>query len=246
MQSTSRTFVFRLKSSFLLIVALLLMGGSCFAAAQENPKPDAPVVQKVEPPNWWVGLTPDVMILLSGKNLNATRASCNLQDVIVNRTQSSSGGDYLFVWLKLNPKLKTGTAVCRISTPKGETAFELPFASRKPILGRNQGLAPEDVLYLIMPDRFANGDPTNDEPKEFPGSYDRSKPRAWHGGDLRGVREHLSEEELTIFDILTRPGPDLIPEQRDEVKKVARTLLEKVKAAIVLDWRRRAQSHGRW
>jgi glycosidase len=42
-----------------------------------------------------------------------------------------------------------------------------------------------------MPDRFANGDPTNDEPVEFPGSFDRSKARAYHGGDLRGVRDHL-------------------------------------------------------
>jgi glycosidase len=47
------------------------------------------------------------------------------------------------------------------------------------------------VIYLIMPDRFANGDPTNDEPEGAPGSHDRSKARAYHGGDLRGIREHL-------------------------------------------------------
>jgi glycosidase len=47
-------------------------------------------------------------------------------------------------------------------------------------------------LYLIMPDRFGNGDPTNDEPQEFPGSHDRAKPRAWHGGDLRGIRERIA------------------------------------------------------
>jgi len=46
-------------------------------------------------------------------------------------------------------------------------------------------------MYLIMPDRFANGDPTNDEPAEAPGSHDRSKPRAYHGGDLRGIQDHL-------------------------------------------------------
>jgi len=60
----------------------------------------------------------------------------------------------------------------------------------------------------------------------------------------RGVREHLSQEELTVFDILTRPGPELAPEERDQVKIVARTLLEKVKAAIVLDWRQRAQARA--
>jgi glycosidase len=100
-------------------------------------------------------------------------------------------GQYLFVWLRLSPNLKSGTAICRVTTPKGQTSFELPLAARKQILARNQGLSLDDVIYLIMPDRFANGDPTNDEPKEFPGSHDRAKPRAWHGGDLRGVQDHL-------------------------------------------------------
>jgi type I restriction enzyme R subunit len=60
----------------------------------------------------------------------------------------------------------------------------------------------------------------------------------------RSVREHLSEEELTVFDILTRPGPDLSPEEREQVKKVARILLNKVHSAITLDWRQRAQARA--
>jgi type I restriction enzyme R subunit len=60
----------------------------------------------------------------------------------------------------------------------------------------------------------------------------------------RNVREHLTEEELTVFDILTRPGPELSSEERDEVKKVARALLEKLKSAVVLDWRQRAQARA--
>jgi glycosidase len=159
--------------------------------AQEPANPNAPVVRKVEPPNWWVGVTPDVLVLLAGRNLQATHAECNLPEVIVSRTQSSVNADYLFVWLKFSPKLKNGTTVCRITTAKGQTTFEFPIAARKQLLGRNQGLAPDDVIYLIMPDRFADGDPTNDEPAEFPGSHDRTKPRAYHGGDLRGIKAHL-------------------------------------------------------
>jgi glycosidase len=159
--------------------------------AQNSPDPNAPAVRKVEPPNWWVGLTQDVVVLLSGKNLQATHAQCNLPDVSVSRTESSANGDYLFVWMKFSPQLKSGTAVCRIATAKGETSFEFPIAARKQILGRNQGLSPDGVIYLIMPDRFADGDPTNDEPAEFPGSHDRSKPRAYHGGDLNGIKAHL-------------------------------------------------------
>ena len=58
----------------------------------------------------------------------------------------------------------------------------------------------------------------------------------------RHVRESLSEEELVIFDILTRPAPELSPEERAEVKKVAKLLLERIKSLLVLDWRKRRSS----
>ena len=138
-----------------------------------------------------MGLTPEVLLLLSGHDLEATHVACNLPTLRVSRTQSTAGGKYLFVWLKIAADAKSGTAVCRIATPKGTTSFELPLAARTPTLGKFQGLAPDDVMYLIMPDRFANGDPTNDEPAEAAGSHDRSKPRAYHGGDLRGIQNHL-------------------------------------------------------
>jgi glycosidase len=149
-------------------------------------------VTKVEPPNWWLRLTPELMLLLSGQHLEATEVTCNLQNLVVERTQATAGGNYLFVWLKLGAELKSGTAVCRINTPTGATSFELPLAAREPTIHKFQGVTPSDVIYLVMPDRFANGDPTNDEPAEARGgSHDRSKPRAYHGGDLRGIREHL-------------------------------------------------------
>jgi neopullulanase len=148
-------------------------------------------VTKVEPPNWWLRLTPELMVLLSGRHLEASGVVCNLPNLIVERTESTAGGNYLFVWLKFGAELKSGTAVCRITTPTGSTSFELALAAREQTIHRFQGMTPEDVIYLIMPDRFANGDPTNDEPAETAGSHDRSKPRAYHGGDLRGIREHL-------------------------------------------------------
>jgi type I restriction enzyme R subunit len=60
----------------------------------------------------------------------------------------------------------------------------------------------------------------------------------------RHVREHLKEEELTVFDILTRPGPNLTAEEREEVKKVARQLLEKLNVLLVLDWKKRAAARA--
>jgi type I restriction enzyme R subunit len=61
----------------------------------------------------------------------------------------------------------------------------------------------------------------------------------------RHVRENLSEEELTIFDILTRPGPELSTDERHEVKKVARQLLERLNTLLVLGWRQKIQARAR-
>jgi glycosidase len=181
------------RNSFaLFFVAAFACGAPALRAhSQQTAKEAAPAVTKVEPPNWWVRLTPEVMLLLSGHDLEATHVACNLPTLRVSRTQATAGGKHLFVWLKIGADTKSGTAVCRITTPKGTTSFELPLAARAPTLGKFQGLSQDDVMYLIMPDRFANGDPTNDEPAEAPGSHDRSKPRAYHGGDLRGIENHL-------------------------------------------------------
>ncbi len=176
-------------------VAVFFVFCSSTLSGQTEPSQTAnahePVVTKVEPPSWWINLTPELMLLLSGHNLEATHVVCNLPSVLVERTQATAAGDYLFVWLKIGPETKSGTAVCRVTTPTATTSFELPLATRAMKLGKFQGLAQEDVIYLIMPDRFANGDPTNDAPVEDPGTHDRSNPRAYHGGDLRGIRDHL-------------------------------------------------------
>ena len=175
--------------------AAALALSSTVLPGQSEPSPvqnaNAPLVTKVAPPSWWINLTPEVMLLVSGHNLEATRVVCNLPSILVERTQATNHGDYLFVWVKIGPDTISSTAVCRVTTPTGTTSFELPLAARAAKLGKFQGLAPEDVIYLIMPDRFANGDPANDEPVEARGTHDRSNPRAYHGGDLRGIREHL-------------------------------------------------------
>src|SRR5260370_21019052 len=106
----------------------------------------APAVTKVEPPNWWTGLTPEVMLLLSGHDLEATNVSCNLSTLRVSRTQATSGGNYLFVWLKIGGDTKSGTAGCRVNTPKRTTSFELPLAARPPTLGKFQGRSQDDGI----------------------------------------------------------------------------------------------------
>ncbi len=66
-----------------------------------------------------MGLTREVMLLLSGHDLEATHVGCNLPTLRVSRTQATAGGNYLFIWLKIGADTKSGTAVCRIEAPKG-------------------------------------------------------------------------------------------------------------------------------
>jgi neopullulanase len=137
------------KTFLISISVFLLCPGRTHAV--EPTDASAPIVKKVEPPNWWVGLTQDVVVLLSGQNLQGADAACDLAGVTAGRTQASLNGDYLFVWLKFSAQLKSGTAACQISTANGRTSFPFPIASRKPIAGRNQGLALDDVIYPARP-----------------------------------------------------------------------------------------------
>src|SRR5277367_6426153 len=129
-----------------LAFVLVFCGSTSLGQTQQSPQTDskAPVVTKIEPPSWWSNLTPEVMLLLSGHNLEATRVVCNLPSVLVERTQAAAGGDYLFVWMKIGPETKSGTAVCHVTTPTGKTSFELPIAARGMKLGKFQGLAQGD------------------------------------------------------------------------------------------------------
>ena len=89
----------RVASSLVCSPCLCVLRGSRFLARRlrRRQTPDhSPVVTKVEPPSWWVGLTPEVMLLISGRGLEATKVECNLASLLVERTQAS-GGRQIFI-----------------------------------------------------------------------------------------------------------------------------------------------------
>ncbi|HPV77774.1 MAG TPA: alpha-amylase family glycosyl hydrolase, partial [Gemmatimonadaceae bacterium] len=100
-------------------------------------------------------------------------------------------GTYAFVDVAIPRDAATGSHPLTVRTSSGSVAAPFSIAPRLAGHGRFQGFGTEDVMYLLMPDRFANGDPSNDDPAVSRGLLDRSKGRYYHGGDLAGVRQKL-------------------------------------------------------
>src|ERR1035437_2447886 len=174
----------------------LLLTVVCLLALQAWPQLDAragqvPVVHKIDPPNWWVNYTPELTLLLTGENLNGARLESPTQGLTALGSEASANGHYLFVHLQLHSGLPAETASLPVTTSAGSTTVQLPLLARDDPRGRFEGFSRDDVIYLIMPDRFADGDPSNDQPSGSNGVYDRSQPKTYHGGDLRGIRQHL-------------------------------------------------------
>lgn len=156
----------------------------------------APVVKKIEPPNWWVNYTPEVMLLVTGENLRGVSVESRGAGAQVIGSESSSNGHYLFVHLRLRSDLTARSVKLQIkgndkSQHRESTPIQLPLLARRDPAGHYQGFSPNDVIYLIMPDRFADGDLGNDRPPGSTGVCDRNNPTVYHGGDLRGIHEHL-------------------------------------------------------
>ena len=164
----------------------LLLGQALFASAQQ------PVIRKVDPPNWWINYTPKLTLLLTGENLNGAHVESATPGASVLDAESSANGHYLFVHTQLNADVGSGNLDLRINAAGGEATVQLPLRERADPRGHFDSFSLNDVIYLIMPDRFADGDPANDRPPGSTGIYDRSNPHAYHGGDLRGIRDHLA------------------------------------------------------
>lgn len=150
----------------------------------------APTVAKVEPPNWWSNHTINpVRVLLSGANLAGARLECG--KLTCSKVSTSASGAYTFVDVTIPSGTAPGSYPLTVRTAGGSVAAPFSIAAALPAPGRFQGFGPNDVMYLIMPDRFVNGDTTNDRPQGQEDIIDRKKGRYYHGGDLAGIQQKL-------------------------------------------------------
>lgn len=163
-------------------------------------KMDAQSIERMEPPYWWADMNhAEVQLLLYGKDLaQAGKVSSELPVLNVTKTDNDN---YVFVTLNTSGK-KPGQY--KISIGDIEKDFELKV--REPGSAQRKGFDSSDVVYLIMPDRFANGNLQNDSHPELQEKADRSKKGGRHGGDIAGIIKNLDYlEELGATAIWSTP-----------------------------------------
>lgn len=151
---------------------------------------------KCYPTNWWVGMKWNkVQVMIHGNGIgNAKGYSINYPGIKVEKINKVENKNYVFIDLLISPIAKPGIAKIKVDEPSTPFVIDFELKQRRPRNGIDfaQGVTSKDFIYLIMPDRFSNGDATNDR---IAGLRDQSLNRdsvyARHGGDLEGIENHL-------------------------------------------------------
>ncbi len=166
--------------------ALCLVFSVSFAFAQ-------PSITKVDPPSWWANHTINpVRLLVRGANLHGARVVSSNPALKVSGVRVNERGSYVFFDVEIDPAARPGKYELTLQTASGRAG--IPFNIEAPLDPRTnfQGITNDDIIYLIMIDRFADGDESNNAPPNAPPeANDRKNPRAFHGGDLLGVVHKL-------------------------------------------------------
>lgn len=183
------------KISFLLFVSIC----SVFASGQKE------AFQHVEPPFWWIGMQhDDVQVMFHGDQIAALEPqSEKLKILEIKKTENPN---FLFITFDTE---NAAAGVYPVLFKKGKKtvkSYQFELKAREANSEKRAGISSADVVYLLMPDRFANGNPLNDSDKSMTEQANRNLPGGRHGGDIQGIIDHLDYiQELGATAIWSTP-----------------------------------------
>ena len=169
-----------------------------------------PSLERVEPMFWWVGMNnPNLQLIVHGKDIASRNVQLAYPGVKLVAVHKVENPNYLFLDLRISKSASPGTFPIKFDkTGEKALTYQYTLKKRDQSKGRAQGVTNQDLIYLIMPDRFANGDTKNDSVaglREM--SVDRSKMFSRHGGDLQGIINHLDYlKDLGVTAIWLTPA----------------------------------------
>jgi neopullulanase len=169
----------------------LLLAAIANATATATAAPP-PAVSRVDPPHWWVGMQHrQVELMLHGPHIADWSPSLSQPGVRLVASTRSPNPNYLWITLEIEPQAAAGVLPVTLRRGAQALTWHYELKAREPGSARRVGFGPADVILNLMPDRWANGDPANDNQPGFTEQANRQLPGGRHGGDIAGLARSL-------------------------------------------------------
>ncbi|MCF8338696.1 MAG: cyclomaltodextrinase N-terminal domain-containing protein, partial [Bacteroidales bacterium] len=150
-------------------------------------------IDRIEPPFWWVGMNnPELQVMLYGQDIGELRPAVNNEAVTLKRFEKVESNNYIFLYFRVNRQAEPGSFTVHLKNgDETVNSFDYRLKAREKNSAGREGFNNSDVMYLITPDRFANGNPGNDAVEGYRDKPDRSDDYGRHGGDIQGIINRL-------------------------------------------------------
>ncbi|CAM3961326.1 glycoside hydrolase family 13 protein [Shewanella aquimarina] len=170
--------------------AVIALGGTTFSAQAQATNDNASL--RIEPLNWWAGMHhSQLQLMVHGKDIAKAKVSIKADGVTLKGVETTENPNYLFVNLDTQGAKAQTLELTFKQTDREAMHVSYELLKRDNGSAARQGFGNQDVIYLITPDRFANGDPGNDNQSDMLEHADRSNPGGRHGGDIQGIINSL-------------------------------------------------------
>lgn len=149
-------------------------------------------VEKVEPSNWWIGMKLNkIQLMIYGSNLKNFSASFDERKIKVLKTHQLENSNYAFIDIEIPNNLPAKVYKLKLNSSNKTVSIDFPIYKREKTKNKFQGFNQTDAIYLIMPDRFVNGDVSNDSIAGYSDSMQKIQYQGRASGDLQGVINKL-------------------------------------------------------
>ncbi|MDD3101036.1 MAG: alpha-amylase family glycosyl hydrolase [Bacteroidales bacterium] len=190
-----------MKRTFILMSMLWTVTTAAYAGMTGKPH-----VERIEPPSWWVGMETPLQLMIYGPGLGQGTVTSLTPGMEITAVHKADSPNYLFLDIAIPSGASPGDYSLRWTNGKKKFDFTYTLQAREPRSAQREGISPADVLYLLMPDRFINGDPVNDSTPCTAEKSDPANDYGRHGGDLEGIRMSLDYlAELGVTSIWPTP-----------------------------------------
>jgi len=149
-------------------------------------------IERMEPPFWWQGFkNTELQLLVNGNGVSELTPSVDYPGIDVTRAERGDSPNYLFVYLNIAASARPGTFELIFKGEDKTLSYAYELLQKNPDPAHTTAFTAADVVYLITPDRYANGDVTNDSVEGYEDKLNRDDEYGRHGGDIEGVARHL-------------------------------------------------------